>query len=69
MNGFQKILKQMYNKIKDNYPLKRMVPLKNEENLEVNCDLIGEILLKCDCIPYVRYIEEILEVKDIYINI
>lgn len=64
MNGFQKIFKQIYTKIKDNYPLKRPVSLKTEEEpIEVNCDLIGEILLKCDCLPYVRYIEEILEVK------
>lgn len=63
MNGCNTILKEMFVKIKSSLNLKMKKTKLNfgGEQVLINCDAIGEILVKSDCMSYVRYIEEILD--------
>ena len=64
MNGWQKILKEIYKRIKDTLPQKENINFKiGSENSSILCDVIGELLINADCLSYVRFIEEILDVK------
>ena len=68
MNGWQKILKEMYDKLKEGSSSKSKINFKIAGDVtQINCDLIGEILLNTDCLSYVKYIEEILDVNIIFI--
>lgn len=64
MNGWCKILREIYFHLKSNITGKRPTKFKlGSENVVINCDQIGEILLNSDCVSYVKYIEEILNVS------
>ena len=70
MNGWKDILKQMY-KILENEnseKLKEKFHFKiGSETVVINCDYIGKIILKSCSFSSVRYLEEILEVKKLFI--
>jgi len=65
MNGWSSILRDIFNIIKSSLNLKIKKTKLNfgGEQLLIDCDAIGEILVNSDCMSYVRYIEEILDVS------
>jgi len=62
LNAWRKIVKRIYDILKENFTTKISVKKKMEgETFSLNCDIIGEILLDSDTYGYINYINEILE--------
>lgn len=66
-NGFNSIFRQIIKSIKTYTNLisdkKSKTHAFGDENIELTCDLLGDILFETNCYSYQRYIEEILDVK------
>lgn len=57
-------MKEIYSKVTEASQATTTISLRlGGESISIKGDIIGEILVNADCLSYVRYIEEILEVK------
>jgi hypothetical protein len=68
MNAWKDIFRVIFNSVKSNLPLvKKPYQIRlGSESFDVNVDQIGELLYSSDSFSHVKFIEEILDVINIY---
>ena len=69
MNELRKILKQIYNYLKNYIKINNLMvhndfPFQmGSDTIQVKCDLIGKLIFMSYSITSIRFLEEIIEVK------